>query len=93
MASRDVARASVRLPVELKAAIQKIANEEGRTVTSTIQLLLKREIANYDSRARLEITDEWLDKLAEKIGDRLTRKSDPSGNGLIRKGNIFTTRG
>jgi hypothetical protein len=78
MASRD-AQASLRLPADLKAAIQRIANAEQRTLSSTIELLLKRAVTNYESHGLLNSTelsrtpDDWLDELTEKVWLRLIK--------------------
>lgn len=56
------AQASTRLPSDLKTEVQEIADKEHRTLSNTIELLLRRGAAAYRRDGRLvQVSNPQLD--------------------------------
>lgn len=86
------AQASTRLPSDLKREVQEIADKEHRTLSNTIELLLRRGAAAYGRDGRLvQISNRQLDTeeaarmayielvaedVMKVIRDRATKASD-----------------
>jgi len=64
MATKDE-RIGVRVPKEIKAALQNIAKKEGRSVAQICELLLKGGIVEYEKEG-----PEYLRRLLTRPKDR-----------------------
>ena len=52
---------TLRLNLKVHAKIKKIAEKESRSLTNMIEYLIKREIADFESKnGEIEVTDEDL---------------------------------
>lgn len=76
------AQASTRLPSDLKRQVQEVADLEHRTLSSTIELLLRRGVAQYRkdgrlvegiSNAQLEKEEAESQAYAEELAEKMIR--------------------